>query len=760
MLSFLREPTPQALTILDAALVGIARQEGEARTREQLMAALLSAVQDPVARARCEALWHGTEELPLNEAARQLAANGDAGPCGSKPVSFVYVNGINTTALEAHAEAGALTRLLEEMAGPDAVAPSVDLWLNPSRAEYAPALCPGLVVLWGLLAGNSDGLAQALSDCRTIFGRVGDAVAEALPQMFNYWLDRLDIALAQEDITRLRNRIFGRLAAFPQHRLVLIVHSQGNLLAEQALARLEPSIVAQVGVVSIGSPKAFTEQPGPASLRTTMLEGDILTRLSPLAPAPNVANELSLLLRDPGALAGDEQGWGLDFDLTIRGITLAATSWAIMAKIHDLQSSYLGKPESRAMIAQALREVSAELGVAEAWTTSPAAASPSSVLTIDPGMVVALAPYDTDVAGEGNLVAYSGFSTVTAAMDGSYEIDPASGSSGDLRETLRSGLARKRSLGSNHYAFASSAWPQVTTFAPLGLIGWGTGYGGIPTWLAFGDSSAATLTFATATGQVTLDSTSLPAPLAQCTMLTAQDLVSVDEWQTGVMATTVYNGPALRHEVWVFRRGLTGSTATTIPIPNSTLYTGAHVPVKLCYSAGKILLVVTSGSQVSAMVWDGDWGDLHPVFAANMPPATYPEVVAGEGTFCFAANSGGQIVTQFWRNGTWVSQPVTCPDETGIAPGVLAYSEASDSFAILYPQDAPGQPQKLYLRTRGSSASSAWGSSRHLETLGQYEEVLLASLQLCGTPNRSRSGWAYCWTPSVGVGLPKAKLVW
>ena len=296
---------------------------------------------------------------------------------------------------------------------------------------------------------------------------------------------------------------------------------------------------------------------------------------------------------------------------------------------------------------------------------------------------------------------------------------------------------------------------------PIRVIGWGFGAGGIPVWLGYDNAEGTVLRFKA--GQVWPLQNAMPCPLAHFLLpvleSTADKRVTVDEYATATMAVLGYRTDTGLHEIWLIRHGLLGATITPIPILDPPTSPGSLVPDRILLSAGKILLLGMQGSNAVATVWDGAWGERRTVFNSMALPATTRDVQVGQGAFCVVNRFGDQLISHTWHGGSWSATPVTCPEETDIGRGVLAYSASLHRFGLVYLREPPEGDPTLFLRVRSTSAGAVWSAPRELERVPLDHRINEGMLKLVATPFGNRSGWAYCYSHGY-TGLGTLKVVW
>jgi alpha-tubulin suppressor-like RCC1 family protein len=317
-----------------------------------------------------------------------------AGP--SPHTVLLYVNGINALPTDYKvAWRGSLYPLAQRRGITVAGGFDVGGFYNPSVTFNDPAVA----TFWScvLLAGSqiANGIGSALTNlltCMPILGLVinekrypfGDFV-EALAQVVNLAVFKQS-ALVQPDAIRLADSLLA--VRRRGERVVLVAHSQGNLLAEEALLRLSAtsSWTSQdrscVGWVAVAPPKApstaLTGIPPSAMIIRGAPSVDILEAVFGAGGNPVVRPVRNELSDDY-----DSQGW---FWSRILGWFGYGTGVAL----HSIVQSYFGMPATEKLIGDALL---AQVDALDSQCLSPTAAlqitsNAATTWTVIPGVIV------------------------------------------------------------------------------------------------------------------------------------------------------------------------------------------------------------------------------------------------------------------------------------------------------------------------------------------------------------------------------------
>lgn len=312
---------------------------------------------------------------PPNGASSLKGVTGNVSATVSPHSRLIFVNGVLTLPSDYRlAWRGALYPLAQRRGVGADRGFGVGGFYNPSASFSDPAVA----TFWSclLLKGTqiASGIGSALTSlrgCMPILGLtisekryfLGDFV-EAAAQVLNLALFKQP-AIVQADAIRLADELIA--ARRLGQRVVLVTHSQGNLLADEALLRLSSSTSwtsqdrSCVGWVAIAPPRS------PNSTRTAVspsalivrgaLSQDVLLYLPGMIDpvVQRVSNELSDTY--------DAQGWFWSRTLGWFGIGTGIS-------LHSVVQSYFGMPATEKLIGDAL---SAQIDALDAQCLSPTA---------------------------------------------------------------------------------------------------------------------------------------------------------------------------------------------------------------------------------------------------------------------------------------------------------------------------------------------------------------------------------------------------
>jgi hypothetical protein len=182
----------------------------------------------------------------------------------------IYVNGILTGATAAATDMALLEAVVREAGLRDAI---VQRYYNQS-GTYRPFTTNscGSAVMRMVVSDALRGWGDLRRSCGV--GGMQD-VAEASRQL----LDVLSVVppQASTDAERLGVRISNELSA--GNPVILVLHSQGNLIGQQALRELSPSQLRRVGIVSLAAPTSEGWLVPRDQMVGLVVEGDVILRL-------------------------------------------------------------------------------------------------------------------------------------------------------------------------------------------------------------------------------------------------------------------------------------------------------------------------------------------------------------------------------------------------------------------------------------------------------------------------------------------------
>jgi hypothetical protein len=494
----------------------VSDQLGYERAIESFASAFLEAAGNEATAARLESQWYGQEPVLSSSIISSGPADGGlasgANLCGNKKVWVLYVNGINTTPFEADQEAFDLSKHLESLSSRWISANmKVDPWYNPSVAELIQrlSLCPHQAIFWNFftwmpgltalgLAGMSpieiareiesrvaalEALPEQFSACRqrnpgNNIARALDVIVEVVPEIMRAYLpDAMLPNWGGRGPLQLRDRI-RTLLQWPDSRVLVVAHSQGNYYTQIALENLDSQYISRVGWVAVGSPIVPQANFGSdtlGSVSTVMLAGDIL-ELKRGSPPANIRSPLSDLVDNSDFQVAFERALGGPRMIALPSAAWLASGvalhkWALMTAAHGLQSGYLAYPSSRNFLLSAILDAVEELGGSSDgfWSRAENDAGPIHRIVWDDGYPSLLAYSD----GPLRHVAVAGTSGVHVVNDGMQQTEPAEWSLyPGVRATYSHGLVRVVGTPAGGTTFKYSGMPPFTINGSAGLL-WG-----------------------------------------------------------------------------------------------------------------------------------------------------------------------------------------------------------------------------------------------------------------------------------------------
>ncbi|MGH7583095.1 MAG: Kelch repeat-containing protein [Gemmatimonadales bacterium] len=260
------------------------------------------------------------------------------------PTTFIYVNGIATDPTQASATiSNYLTPLISEAGYQDRTAFPVRRSYNNSGVNVQSGLTFTCIVnVAASLAVGVWSTAQQLASCFGIIADVGESARQVISQTV------LTLPPTADD-NHLVQIVQSVLAG--GSRVVIIAHSQGNLVAADALKILAQTTPATrlecIGIVSIAPPLLIQQGPGGASVSSMIIQGvtseDILRVILLGNGVPPITNELS-------------DAW--DTEAPLSGIELILSG----VDLHSINDSYVTENRTRTAIKQAVTNQVEQVG--------------------------------------------------------------------------------------------------------------------------------------------------------------------------------------------------------------------------------------------------------------------------------------------------------------------------------------------------------------------------------------------------------------
>lgn len=382
---------------------------GQSEAERQLDAARVLAY-DPINDA--DALWRIMNEIGDSLQNEDVASPASPIQTGhsipatpfqatTTPTTFIYINGINTDPAEANTTVNLYLPLVLVAAG------YTDRTLFPIVRSYNVS---GKLIqdgsTWTCLSRRALAItvgqwsaARQMAQC---FGAVAD-LGESVRQLVSEELISLPPTADVDHLVQITRSVLAYGS-----RIVMVAHSQGNLVVTDALKELAastpPSRLECIGVVSIAPPRLIQQTPGEATVSSLIVRGetsrDILLWFGGDLSVPTVSNPLS-------------DAWDtylfLQFDLWNK------VSSGI--QLHNIDHSYLEEPGTRDAVIEALNTQ-----VGQVTQSCPVLAPSIGSLTVTSNVATSWTISPSGLTGSGTTDSY----TVTPAPSGTdYTITPA-----------------------------------------------------------------------------------------------------------------------------------------------------------------------------------------------------------------------------------------------------------------------------------------------------------------------------------------------
>ena len=273
----------------------------------------------------------------------------------AEPVVYLYVNGVLTSPLGARTTAGNLSALLGDVSELAQLGTRKRVHWFYNRSEpyryfgMTPAqitgYCMSRISEFGMPHGGNFEL--ALRRCKQDLGSGGLDFVEAVQQyvtLMSGSSEYISDAYALADSMRM---YLGQ-----GNHLILVGHSQGNLLIQEAMHIVSDSgwhvttrDSTNLAAIALAAPSSVDWRLAPSHLAHYYVQGDPIGPLSSwYDAATNVVTPLASALIDSsaGAAAELEQLGGLTGGLTAAGLLIRQLHWDV--ELHSIDESYLGQP--------------------------------------------------------------------------------------------------------------------------------------------------------------------------------------------------------------------------------------------------------------------------------------------------------------------------------------------------------------------------------------------------------------------------------
>lgn len=351
------------------------------------------------------------------------------------PVTTIYyVNGIRTDLSATTSTLSLIRSLLTSTAYADNNKyPVISSYNQTWKYSLSKDGLTTLVCLQGVANQVRQGLISALPNMRKCFAfSVGDIPFTAdLPEAF---LQFINVSYgsfpssAQPDAVTLAGRVAAGLSN--NGRVVIVAHSQGNLMAAEALKILRAGSSASslkcLGIIGIAPPTPTPIAGSPVIKAELFAEGqqskDLLLKIPPIQAAN---------LSTPKLANGTTVAW--DPAIASEWIWKTLFKWAAGYDIHGIDASYLGQLETRAWARTALTQTLASLEVACPLDTG-GSQSPTISLSANSAAFSAVAGGSNPASQSTTQVTNSGTGTLSGVTVGT--ISYGSGAAGWLTASL------------------------------------------------------------------------------------------------------------------------------------------------------------------------------------------------------------------------------------------------------------------------------------------------------------------------------------
>jgi len=388
-------------------------------------------------------------------------ASAEGSSVAGATTTFVYVNGIHTSPTDWSAtDFNFIQPLVREAGFSDPIRFRFHPFYN--RSETGELFTCLTSAAAEYMSGSNTAILTALA-CSVQFSGDPDLL-EAIIQQVNDELGVLP-ALATTDALQLAARI--RASLRNEGRVVLIGHSQGNMMINEALRLLrrpgEPTIdEGCIGVVSIAPPFPISTTPRTAFVSSMIAERgwakDALLLAGLGQSASTVESELARRLDD--AISSTSNGLTVAIEIPLFAVTL-----------HGIEGHYLGMFDMRSLfkdyVTQAVNSTEAKCGIASTQAATVRVLSNAATSwTIGPAI---------PVGGSGT----SGVHTVAPAVSGTwYTIVPGSLAGAYVTVTADGSLGSSMFVlpGDDKtfqltYTFGPVVSPNITGVSPSPVLG-------------------------------------------------------------------------------------------------------------------------------------------------------------------------------------------------------------------------------------------------------------------------------------------------